>query len=357
MPGDGVGPEIVEQAMKVLSRVALLFGHEFTTSEAAIGGAAIDAFGVPIRDQDLQLCMQADAVLLGAVGGPKWDAIDVSLRPERGLLALRKELGLYANLRPVLVHPHLVDTSPVKPEIVKGVDVIVVRELTGGIYFGRPSRIWATNRGRQAVDTMRYRQNEIERVVRLGFALARSRRSLLASVDKSNVLATSRLWRQMVDEIAPNYPDVSVEHVLVDAMSMRLIRQPSRFDVIITENMFGDILTDEASVLAGSIGLLPSASIGEPRGSNDTRRRGVYEPIHGSAPAMAGQDRANPTGTILSLAMLLKTSLSLNREAAAVEKAVFETISDGVRTPDIADPGIDAVSTSRFGDAVADRID
>ena len=355
MPGDGVGPEIVAQAVKVMEAVSKRFDITFETTEVAIGGAAIDAYGVPLRPEDLAICKKADAVLLGAVGGPAWDNIAVSLRPERGLLALRKGMRLFANLRPVAVNAELADTSPVKKEIVAGTDLVVVRELTGGIYFGKPSRQWETVTGRHAVDTMRYREQEIERVVRLAFELARTRRKQLASVDKSNVLATSRLWHAIVEEIAPSYPDVSVEHVLVDAMSMRLIRQPSRFDVVVMENMFGDILTDEASVLAGSIGLLPSASIGAPRGSGDSRRRGVYEPIHGSAPAMTGQNRANPTGTILSLAMLLRTSLGLSEAADAVENAVQTTIAAGIRTPDIAG-SLQPVTTDEFGGEVAAHI-
>ena len=268
MPGDGVGPEIVDATRTVMSAVQAKFGHTLATEDIAIGGAALDAHGVPIRDDDLKICKRADAVLLGAVGGPKWDAYPVHLRPERGLLALRKGMGLYANLRPVRVHPSLSGTSPVKEEIVAGVDLVVVRELTGGIYFGKPSKRWSDSRGRQAVDTMKYREQEIARVVRVAFELAQGRRGHLTSVDKSNVLATSRLWREVVEEVAPDYPEVTLEHVLVDAMAMRLIRQPNRFDVVVMENMFGDILTDEASVLAGSIGLLPSASLGSDRASS-----------------------------------------------------------------------------------------
>ena len=356
MPGDGVGTEIVEAALQALEAVGNRFGHQFTTFDVNIGGAAIDAHGVPLRPEDLERCQQADAVLLGAIGGPKWDTLPVAIRPERGLLALRKGMGLYANLRPIVVFDSLADTSPVKPEIVRGVDVMVVRELTGGLYFGRPSKQWQERRGRAAVDTLIYREHEIARVARLAFELARRRRKMVASVDKANVLASSRLWRAVVTEISQEYPDVELEHVLVDTMSMRIIRQPSRFDVVVTENMFGDILTDEASVLAGSIGLLPSASIGAARAAGDERRRGVYEPIHGSAPAMAGQGRANPTGTIMSLAMLLRLSLGLEEEAKAVEDAVRETIAAGIRTPDIADSSQPAVTTAEFGRAVAERI-
>ncbi len=354
MHGDGVGPEITAAALEVLDKVASAFGHQIDTTEVAIGGAAIDAHGVPLRKEDLAICKRADAVLLGAVGGPQWDSIEVGLRPERGLLALRKGLGLFANLRPVAVHPDLAETSPIKTEIVSGVDLVVVRELTGGIYFGKPTRQWSDSRGRLAVDTMKYREQEIERVVRLGFELARDRRKQLASVDKSNVLSTSRLWREIVEEVAPDYPDVTLEHVLVDAMAMRLVRQPGRFDVIVMENMFGDILTDEASVIAGSIGLLPSASLGAPKQSG--RRIGLYEPIHGSAPSMARQGKANPTGTILSLAMLLRSSLGLESEATAVEQAVSAAIADGVRTYDIAGAGITPVTTSEFGKEVAKRV-
>jgi 3-isopropylmalate dehydrogenase len=264
-------------------------------------------------------------------------------------------MRLFANLRPVLVHPSLADTSPIKSEIVKDVDLVVVRELTGGIYFGKPSKQWEDSRGRLAVDTMKYREQEIEQVVRIAFELARTRRAHVTSVDKSNVLATSRLWRAVVDEVASDYPDVTLEHALVDATAMRLVRQPGRFDVLVMENMFGDILTDEASVIAGSIGLLPSASLGKGRGSNDVQRRGLYEPIHGSAPAMAGQGRANPTGAILSFAMLLRSSLNLPEEAEAVERAVSKAIADGARTPDIAGGGT-SVTTAAFGDAVAARI-
>ena len=356
LPGDGVGPEVAAEAIKALQAVGEQFGHRFDLPKAHIGGAAIDAYGVPLRDEDIEVCRRADAVLLGAVGGPQWDHLTGAARPERGLLTLRKALGLYANLRPVAVMPALVDTSPVKAEVVRGVDLLVVRELTGGLYFGRPSRQWHERRGRAAVDNLTYREHEVDRVARLAFDLARSRRKKVASVDKVNVIQTSRLWRTVVDEVAREYPDVELEHVLVDAMAMRLIRQPARFDVIVTENMFGDILTDEASVLAGSIGLLPSASVGAPRGADDPRRFGLYEPIHGSAPNIAGQGKANPVGTILSAAMLLRTSLGLEQEARAVEDAVRETVEAGVRTADIAGPGATPASTQAFGTAVAERV-
>ncbi len=356
LPGDGVGPEIVDATKPVMTAVTTSFGNTFATEELLIGGAAIDAHGIPFRAEDLEKCKQADAVLLGAIGGPKWDNPNAKTRPELGLLALRKGMGLFANLRPVAVMPALADTSPVKAEIVTGVDMMVVRELTGGLYFGRPRRKWLERRGRAALDTLIYREHEIDRIARLAFDLARSRRSKVASVDKANVIETSRLWRKVVTEIGSTYPDVELEHVLVDSMAMMLIKRPAKFDVIVTENMFGDILTDEASVLAGSIGLLPSASIGKARGESDLRWRGVYEPIHGSAPHMTGTGRANPTGTILSFAMLLRLSLGLEKEAAAVELAVRETIEAGVRTPDIGEEGMTAVTTAEFGAEVAKRV-
>ena len=351
LPGDGVGPEVMAEAVKTLRAVETRFGHRFETVDAKIGGAAIDAYGVPLRPEDIAACRASDAALLGAVGGPKWDDPGAKVRPEQGLLQIRRALGLYANLRPVAVLPGLEGASPLKPELVRGVDLLVVRELTGGIYFGRPSREWRERRGRAAVDTLVYREHEIVRVARLAFELARERRGKVASVDKANVLASSRLWRSVVGEVAREYPDVAVEHVLVDAMAMHLVRGPARFDVIVTENMFGDILTDEASVLAGSIGLLPSASLGAPRGDNG-RRFGLYEPIHGSAPDIAGQGKANPAGIILSVAMLLRSSLGLDAEAAAVEAAVAAAIQAGVRTGDLGG----AATTAAFGDAVAERL-
>jgi 3-isopropylmalate dehydrogenase len=354
-PGDGVGPEVVAEAVKVLEAGADRFDVRFDFVSLSIGGEALDRYGVPIRPEDLSRCAETDAALLGAVGGPKWDDVEAALRPERGLLQLRKTLQLFANLRPVAVFPSLVDSSPLKPDVLEGVNLLVVRELTGGIYFGQPSRRWSDEEGRAAVDTLVYRDHEIERVVRLAFALARSRRGGLASVDKANVLQSSRLWREIVDEIAPEFPGVQTEHVLVDAMAMHLVKNPSRFDVIVTENMFGDILTDEASVLPGSIGLLPSASLSANAESAATRF-GLYEPIHGSAPDIAGQGRANPAGTILSAAMLLRWSLGMEEAASAVERAVAETIAAGVRTPDIAASGVEAVSTEEFGGEVARRV-
>ncbi len=349
--GDGVGPDVVAEAKKVLDVVAEQGGHAFAFQDLLIGGIAIDAHGIPLRDEDVEFARSADACLLGAVGGPKWSNPSAAVRPEQGLLKIRKALGLYANLRPVAVMDALLDATPIKPEILKGTDLLVVRELTGGIYFGQPSRQWRERRGRAAVDTLLYREHEIERIARLAFDLARTRRGIVTSVDKANVLSSSRLWRSIVSEVSEEYPDVALEHMLVDAMTMKLIQQPSAYDVIVTENMFGDILTDEASVLGGSIGVLPSASLGAPGPSG--KRPGLYEPIHGSAPDIAGMGKANPVGMILSAAMMLRMSLGLERAAAQLEEAVFKTIAAGVTTPDLLG-GI--ASTSSFGDAVVQSL-
>jgi 3-isopropylmalate dehydrogenase len=357
LPGDGVGPEVVTEAVNVLEATGRRFGLDFEFEPLAIGGNALDQYGVPLRPEDIRAADRADAALLGAVGGPAWDAVEPALRPERGLLQLRKALGLFANLRPVSVFPALAESSPLKAEIVYEVDLLVVRELTGGIYFGKPSRRWASGRGRAAVDTLRYREDEIERVVRLAFVLAGGRRGKLASVDKANVLQSSQLWREIADEVKRDFPDVELEHVLVDAMAMHLVKSPSRFDVIVTENMFGDILTDEASVLPGSIGLLPSASLSAKQGAVPGTRYGLYEPIHGSAPDIAGTGRANPAGTILSAAMLLRWSLGLNEAGKAIERAVSDAIADGMRTSDIAERGATAASTAEFGAEVGRRVE
>jgi 3-isopropylmalate dehydrogenase len=356
MPGDGVGPEIIAAAQSVMRAVESRFAITIKTDTRLIGGAAIDDHGVPLRNEDLDRCNRADGVLLGAVGGPKWDDPKAKVRPEQGLLQLRKGMGLFANLRPVRLMPSLVDRAPLKPELLRGVDMMVVRELTGGVYFGKPRKSWRERRGRVALDTLIYREYEVERICRLAFEIAQGRKSRLASVDKANVLDTSRLWRSVVSEMAPSFPEVELQHVLVDSMTMHLIREPARFDVIVTENMFGDILTDEASVLAGSIGLLPSASIGAARIDGGARRRGVYEPIHGSAPTIAGKGLANPVGTILSLAMLFRISLLRDDIAAAIENAVARVIDSGRRTPDIADAGSEILTTSNMGEAVAVEI-
>jgi len=350
LPGDGIGPEVAAEAVKVLKKVAYVYGHEFVFEEALIGGAAMDVGGNPLPDETLQLCRASDAILLAAVGGPKWDDPAASVRPEQGLLGLRKELELFANLRPVKLYPQLLDVSPIKSDIVAGVDLVVVRELTGDIYFGQP-RIEG-NDGR-AVDTMVYTSAEVERVAHLAFRLARGRRGKVTSVDKANVLACSRLWRRVVDAVAARYPDVQYEHMLVDACAMHLIRRPTTFDVILTGNMFGDILTDEASMLAGSMGMLPSASLGSIEGR---RSLGLYEPIHGSAPDIAGQNMANPIATILSAGLLLRYSLGLEDEVAAVEAAVVAALGAGYRTRDIAEDGGRLVGTREMGNLIADRV-
>jgi len=339
--GDGIGAEITAEAVRALERLAQRFGHAFQFEPALLGGAAIDATGEALPAATLALCRRADAVLLGAVGGPKWSHPDARVRPEQGLLQLRKALGLFANLRPVVPHPAVLDASPIKAHLLRGVDIMVVRELTGGLYFGDKQRT-AT----EAYDICRYSAAEIERVVRLAGQLARARRRKLTSVDKANVLETSRLWRAVVERILPNeFPDVSFEHVLVDAAAMHLLRRPRDFDVIVTENMFGDILTDEASMLAGSMGLLPSASLG-------SNARGLYEPIHGSAPDIAGRGIANPYATILSAAMLLRYSLKLEEEARWLEAAVSNAIESGALPADLAAPGAASVTTRAAGDAV-----
>ncbi len=347
LPGDGIGPEVVAEAVKVLRRVAEVYGHKFEFEEGLVGGIALDETGEPLPAETLALCRRSDAVLLGAVGGPKWDDPRAPVRPEQGLLGLRKGLGLFANLRPVKPYPQLVHASPLRPEIVAGVDLVVVRELTGGIYFGQP-RIEGDD-GR-AVDTMVYTAAEVERVMHVAFRLARQRRKKVTSVDKANVLACSRLWREVAERVGREYPDVALEHILVDACAMYLLRRPASFDVIVTANMFGDILTDEASMLAGSIGMLPSASLGE-------GTLGLYEPIHGSAPKYAGQNVVNPIATILSGAMLLRHSLGLEAEASAVERAVAAALDDGYRTRDIGEEGQKLVGTREMGDIIADRIE
>ncbi len=349
LPGDGIGPEIVDQARRVLERVAELFDHELAFDTHLVGGAAIDAFGVPLTEATLAACRAADAILLGAVGGPRWDDPTATVRPEQGLFALRAGLGLYANIRPVRAFPELAaHASPLRPERVSGVDILMVRELTGGLYFGEPRRTEVVAGERCAVDTMRYSETEIRRVARRAFELARTRRRHVTSVDKANVLACSRLWRQVVSEVAADYPDVSLEHQLVDSCAMRLVVNPASLDVIVTENLFGDILSDEAAVVTGSLGMLPSTSIGD-------GPRGLYEPVHGSAPDIAGLGVANPLGTVLSAALLLRDSLGLDLEATAVEAAVARAIASGARTADLGG-GASALSTRAMGDAVLERL-
>lgn len=342
--GDGIGPEIVTEAVRVLEAVAQRFGHSFSFESHLIGGAAIDATGSALPEQTAAACRAADAVLLGAVGGPKWSDPSATVRPEQGLLAIRKALGLFANLRPVTLHPALLDATAIKPEVLRGTDIMVVRELTGGIYFGEKTRT-----ADSASDLCTYTVAEIQRVTRVAGKLAQGRRKQIVSVDKANVMETSRLWRSTVEQLLrAEFPDVKFEHMLVDSAAMHLIRKPSSFDVLLTENMFGDILTDEASVLAGSLGLLPSASLG-------AGTLGLFEPIHGSAPDIAGQGIANPIGTILSAALLLRHSLALQKEAQLIEKSVADAISDGVRTADIA-AGSKHLNTRQMGDEVIKRI-
>jgi 3-isopropylmalate dehydrogenase len=360
IPGDGVGPEVVAAAVRVVDVAGARFGFEVDWSEHVVGGAAIDAFGVAIRDEDLAACGEADAILLGAVGGPRWSDPGAAIRPEQALFALRGGLGLYANLRPVMVHPTLLASSPLRPERLAGVDMLIVRELTGGIYFGERTEASGEPGARTALDTLPYAEHEIARIVRLAFELARTRRGAVTSVDKANVLATSRLWRRVADEVAVEYPDVRLAHQLVDSCAMLLIRRPADFDVIVTENLFGDILSDEASVLAGSLGVLPSASLGERRTEHGTF--GLYEPVHGSAPDIAGRDLANPIGTILSAAMLLRTSLGRADAADAIEAAVSRALGDGWRTADLADPadptdGLVVVGTIAFATAVIEALE
>ena len=358
LPGDGIGPEVVDEAVKVLEAAGRRFGHTFELRYGIVGGRAIDETGNPLPDETLELCRSADAILFGAVGGPRWEGPEATVRPEDGLLALRKELGLYANLRPVKVYPALINTSPVKPSLLRGVDMIVVRELTGGLYFAKPKRRWSTSRGRRGVDTLRYTEQEIVRILRVGFELASGRRKRLTSVDKANVLESSRLWREIAVEVSADYPDVELEHLLVDAAAMQIIKDPGRFDVIVAENMFGDILTDEAAVLSGSMGMLPSASLAGLPGGSRRRKRSVslYEPIHGSAPDIAGQGIANPIGTVLSVAMMLRHSLGLDAEAAAVEQAVEGVLAEGYRTPDIGADGGEVIDTDRMGSVIAGRV-
>ena len=354
LPGDGVGPEVTAEAIKVLQAVGKKFGHGFYLENRLIGGAAIDAEGVAVSGDTLKICKKNDAVLLGAVGGPKWDDPLNKVRPEDGLLEMRKYLGLFANLRPVKVFPVLVDSTNLKPEVIEGVEFIFVRELTGGLYFGKPKRRWQTSRGRRAVDSMAYSEQEIERIVRVGFELAQRRQKKLISVDKANVLESSRLWRQVAVEVAESYPDVTLEHMLVDACSMRIIQNPKYLDVLVTENTFGDILTDEASMLAGSMGMLPSASLaGVPEAG--VKIYGLYEPIHGSAPRRAGLDMANPIASILSVAMMLRYSFALEKEAQAVESAVEAVLNEGYRTYDIMSEGKKKVGTKEMGDLIAGK--
>src|SRR5690349_143005 len=344
LPGDGIGPEIVGEALKVLQALSAE-GLAIETRTAPIGGAGYDAHRHPLPEATLAVAKNADAILLGAVGGPRYDALPRELRPEQGILAIRKALGLFANLRPALLFPELTAASTLKPEVVEGLDLVIVRELTGDIYFGEPRGRRTTNGEAEGFDTMRYRESEIRRIARVGFDTARKRGRKLCSVDKANVLDTSILWREVVSAVGREYPDVALSHMYVDNAAMQLVRDPKQFDVIVTGNLFGDILSDEASMLAGSIGMLPSASL-------DERQKGLFEPIHGSAPDIAGQDKANPLATILSLAMMFRYTLARGDVAARIEKAVRAVLASGLRTGDIAQPGERIIGTRAMGDAV-----
>ncbi len=345
LPGDGVGPEIMTEAVKVLDAVNTQFALDLTWSHGLLGGCAIDATGVPFPDETLAAAKSADAILLGAVGGSKWDGLPMHLRPEKGLLGIRSALSLFANLRPAILYPQLASASTLKPEVVSGLDILIVRELTGGIYFGQPRGVRVVDGVRQGFNTYVYDENEIRRIGRVAFEAARVRSGKLCSVDKANVLEVTVLWREVMTELASDYPDVTLTHMYVDNAAMQLVRDPKQFDVIVTGNMFGDILSDCASMLTGSIGMLPSASL-------DSNNRGMYEPIHGSAPDIAGKGVANPLATILSVAMMLRYSLKQEAAAVAVEKAVSVALDGGLRTPDIWSEGMVRIGTSGMGDAV-----
>lgn len=349
IPGDGIGPEVIEQTMKALDKIGLTFGHTFEFTKLLAGGCAIDATGEPLPRETVEVCKKSDAVLLGAVGGYKWDTLPGHLRPERALLGLRGELGLYANLRPALLNKELKDACPLKSEIVgDGIDIMVVRELTGGMYFGDRGRREG-KMGQEAYDTEAYSVGEVERIARIAFDIARKRNYKVTSVDKANVLESSRLWREVVVRLSNEYPDVALDHMYVDNASMQLVRNPRQFDVMVTTNMFGDILSDEASMITGSIGMLPSASLGE-------GNFGLYEPIHGSAPDIAGQDKANPIATLLSAAMMLRYTLNLEQEAKSIENAVNEVLEAGYRTGDIMSAGKTLVGTQKMGELIRERV-
>ncbi|OEH91424.1 3-isopropylmalate dehydrogenase [Bacillus solimangrovi] len=350
LPGDGIGKEIISSAITVLNEIANLFDHDFSYEYARIGGEAIDIDGTPLPEETIKVCKESDAILLGAVGGPKWDNNPPDLRPEKGLLGIRKSLQLFANLRPVIAFDSLSDASTLKPSVLNGTDLMIVRELTGGIYFGQPSERRKAKSGEEiAVDTLYYSREEIERIVRKGFELAALRRRKLTSVDKANVLESSRMWREIVDEIAHEYPGVEVSHMLVDNAAMQLIRNPKQFDVIVTENMFGDILSDEAAMLTGSLGMLSSASL-------SANGPGLYEPAHGSAPDIAGQNKANPLATLLSVAMMLKYSFGMNNEGSLIEKSIECVLEEGYRTADLADHSELILSTDEMTNKVIETI-
>lgn len=349
IPGDGIGPEIIKETISVLDKIGEIYNHEFNFKEVLAGGIAIDKTGNALPEETLKTCKNSDAVLLGAVGGEKWDTLPGDKRPERALLGLRQELGLYANLRPAILYKALKDASPLRSDIVEeGIDICVVRELTGGIYFGDRGRREG-KMGEEAYDTEAYSVGEVERIARTAFDIAKTRRKKVTNVDKANVLESSRLWRSVILDVAKDYPDVEVEHMYVDNASMQLIKRPKEFDVMVTTNMFGDILSDEASMITGSIGMLPSASLGK-------GNFGMYEPIHGSAPDIAGQDRANPIATILSAAMMLRYSLGLEKEAKSIEDAVLNVLDKDYRTEDIMSAGMNLVGTKKMGELIINEI-
>lgn len=351
LPGDGIGPEIVTQAQRVLEKLNKDLSLDLTLSSALVGGAAIDATGVPLPDVTLDAAKKADAILLGAVGGPKWDKIDMAIRPEKGLLGLRSEMQLFGNLRPAILYPQLASASTLKPEVVSGLDILIVRELTGGIYFGKPRGIRVLENGeREGYNTYVYNETEIRRIGKVAFEAAQKRGKKLCSVDKANVLEVTVLWREIMDDMAKDYPDVELSHMYVDNAAMQLVRAPKQFDVIVTGNMFGDILSDAAAMLTGSIGMLPSASL-------DINGKGMYEPCHGSAPDIAGKGVANPLATILSVAMMLRYSLEKPEAADRIEKAVSLVLDQGFRTPDIYSDGLNKVGTVEMGDAVIEALD
>lgn len=347
--GDGIGPEIMKEALKILKIISDHKNIDLQLQEGLVGGIAYDNYGTPLPDSSLELALQSDAVLLGAVGGPQWESLDYSLRPERALLGLRGNLGLYANLRPIVAFDELLDASPLKKNLIQGIDIMIVRELTGDVYFGKPRGVKKGKNGkRKGVNTMVYSEDEIRRIAIRAFEIARTRQKNLLSADKANVLETTELWRDVVTEVGQNYPDVTLKHMYVDNCAMQLIRNPAQFDVIVTTNLFGDILSDEAAMLTGSIGMLPSASLGE--------KTALYEPIHGSAPDIAGKNIANPLATILSAALMLRYSLSMPREADLIENAVTETLKEGVRTQDIHQPDKKIISTEEMGNHVAKNL-
>ncbi len=349
LPGDGIGPEVCEAAARVLQEIAKQFDHEFELAEGKLGGSAIDACGTPLPEETIALCKNSDAILLGAVGGPKWDHLPGSERPEQGLLGLRKALELFANLRPVTIYDSLAEASPLKGDIVQGVDILIVRELTGGLYFGEPRERRGSGANELAVDTLLYSRAEIERIVRRGFELATERRGILTSVDKANVLESSRLWREVVEEVAKDYPQVNYSHMLVDNAAMQLVYNPRQFDVIVTENMFGDILSDEASMITGSLGMLPSASLSE-------NGPGLFEPIHGSAPDIAGKGIANPLATLSSIVMMLAYTFKMTKEAETLQNAINDVLNSGYRTADLTTSKEEALSTTEMTEKVLEAI-